>query len=252
MLIDTHCHIHEADYPLELRSVIERAHEAGVDKIICTGSGIESSKMAVKLAGENDELFATVGIHPYYDETDFEALEDLVNMSDKVVAIGETGLDYYKNSASVDQQIKLFERQIDLAIRYDLPLAFHIREAYDDFWSILKNFSSIRGVLHCFSGDEKQVELGLKHGLYFALNGISTFSNLPEAQKRALVSIPTDKIVLETDAPYLTPEPFRGKIRINEPAYIREIAEYNAKLRNMSLDEFSAISSNNAKSLFHL
>lgn len=259
MLIDTHCHIHEADYPLDKDKVVERAKSAGVKQIICIGSDYEDSRLAVKLAEEYEGLFASIGIHPHHANQDqgefFNYFNDQLP-SRKIIAIGEIGLDYhYEDSPSPKKQIELLKNQIDLALRYDLPVIFHVREAYDDFWKVLDSYGSraakIKGVLHSFTDSAANLQKGLERGFYISVNGISTFTH-DRTQKEMFKSIPLDKLLLETDAPWLTPYPLRGKIKVNEPVFVREVAEYIGKARDLSLDEVSKTTTANARTLFNL
>ncbi len=165
----------------------------------------------------------------------------------KIIAIGEIGLDYFYDHSPRDKQIEALEIQIDLALKYDLPIVFHVRDAYDDFWSVLDNFKNVRGELHCFSDTMANAEEGLKCGLYISVNGMSTFTK-NEAQKEMFASIPLNKLLLETDAPYLTPTPFRGKV--NEPAFVRNVAEHHAMIRGISVDAVADATTTNACKLF--
>lgn len=277
MLVDTHCHIHEADYELAIADVLQRAHDNGVNQLLCVGTSIDSSRRAIDFAKEHLEAFATVGVHPHDTKDGWEKIGDLLadgiwkiedgakganshipNSNSKIVAIGEIGLDYYYNHSPRDVQIKALEWQIDLALRNDLPIIFHVREAssaekresaYNDFWSIFDNFKGIRGELHSFTDNEANLTKGLERGLFIGVNGISTFTK-DAAQKELFASIPLDKLLLETDAPFLTPVPHRGKV--NEPAYVKSIAESQAVLRGISFDAIAKSTTANAHSLFSL
>lgn len=257
MLIDTHCHIHEFDYPFEAGEVISRAHAAGVEKIICVGTNLTDSKLALDLATKHDGVFASVGVHPHYakeDIGDLARLVDSVHSGNKLVAIGEIGLDYhYSDGTSHDAQKKILKQQIELALDHDLPIIFHVRDAYDDFWEVLDGFKDdgrqIRGVLHCFTDTIENSKEGLKRGFYISLNGICTFTH-DKLQKEMFDSIPLDKILLETDAPWLTPYPLRGKIKENEPAFVREVAEYIGQTRNVPIEQIADITTRNASKLF--
>ena len=301
MLIDTHCHIHDPDYPFDGDKVIGRAHTVGVMQIICVGTNEVNSNQAIQFALDHDGVFASVGLHPHYAVDgvgDIDSLIDSVysrngfaegsirapapyrtraadvslnkeDQSDsmitsrKLVAIGEIGLDYYYNNSPRADQIRVLKSQIELALQYDLPIIFHVRGAFDDFWEVLDSFQSdfdqkgqfagqqIRGVLHCFTDSLINAEKGLKRGLYIGINGISTFTK-DESQKLMFKSIPLDKILLETDAPYLVPAPLRGKVKINEPAYIKNITEYNSDVYNVSFNELADITTANAKALFKI
>lgn len=261
MLIDTHCHIHESDFPIDTDEVINHAHNAGVMKMICVGTNAEDSKFALDFALKHDGVFASIGIHPHYAGEKASELEGLVELlsttiGGKLVAIGEIGLDYhYPNDPSHEDQIKILKQQIELALDHDLPIIFHVREAYDDFWKVLDSFSDndrrIRGVLHCFTDTIDNMKEGLRRGFYFSINGISTFTH-DKLQKEMFNSIPLDKLLLETDAPYLAPKPLRGKVKTNEPAFVNEIAEYNSNIRHISFDEIADITTTNARKLFKL
>lgn len=251
MLIDTHCHIHDADYSLDKDEVVKRAHDAGIIKIICVGSSETSSREAIAFASKHDEVFASVGVHPHYAKDGIGDLDNLIS-DNKIIAIGEIGLDYYyENSPRVDQ-MNILRQQIELALKYDLPIIFHVRNAFEDFWSILDEFKSeqIRGVIHSFSDTIENAQEAIKRGFYLGINGISTFTK-DKLQKEMFATIPIEKIIFETDAPFLTPSPLRGKVKLNEPAFVRDIAEYNALIRQISFDEIANITTANARTLFY-
>ena len=250
-LVDTHCHIHWKDYGLDAEEVIKRAHDNDVEKMICVGTDEETSALAIEFAKKHSGVYATVGIHPHYASLGIGNLEDLIKQNlASVVAIGEIGLDYYRNQSPHQDQINLLRAQIKLALKYNLPIIFHVREAFDDFWPIFDEFKGIRGVLHSFTDSAENLQKGLDRGLFIGINGFSTFTK-DEVQKAMFASVPVSKMVLETDAPYLTPAPFRGKM-VNEPAYVRNVAEYHGEIHNLGLDEISAITTENARELFNL
>ncbi len=253
MLIDTHCHIHSADYPLDSEEVIKRAHYANVMQTICVGTSVSDSNLAVDFANKHEGISATVGIHPQNINDDVDDVENILKTnSQKIVAVGEIGLDYFYGKNDREKQISLLQKQIELAIKYDLPISFHVRDAYDDFWNILDDFNqSIRGVLHCFTGTDQDAKMGLKKGFYFGINGISTFTKI-KSQKDMFKSLPLDKIILETDAPFLTPDPLRGKVKTNEPAYVKEIAEHASIERQVSFEKIATATTANARSLFKI
>ncbi len=248
MLIDTHCHIHEADYPLDTMDTLERAHAAGVDYMICVGTSLDSSRRAIEFSKTHVETFATIGVHPHETKDGWHDLEHILSTG-KVVAIGEVGLDYYYNHSPRDIQIEALKWQIDLALKNNLPIIFHVRDAFDDFWPIFDSFKGIRGELHSFTDNRLNLDEAIKRGLYIGVNGISTFTK-DEAQKQLFASIPLDRLLLETDAPFLTPVPFRGKT--NEPAYVKNIAETQAESRQLSLEQIASATSANARALFGL
>lgn len=248
MLIDTHCHIHESDYPLDIIDTLMRAHAAGVDYMICVGTSLDSSRQAIEFTKSHAETFATVGVHPHETKDGWRELEQIITTG-PVVAVGEIGLDYYYNHSPRDVQIQALEWQINLALKHDLPIIFHVRDAFEDFWPILDNFSGIRGELHSFTDNRQNLDEGLKRGLFIGVNGISTFTK-DKTQKELFASIPLDRLLLETDAPFLTPVPFRGQP--NEPAYVRNIAEYHAAARGITLEQISEATSANVRALFGL
>lgn len=248
MLIDTHCHIQEVDYQLDISEVLKRAHDNEVDQLLCVGTSIDSSRRAIDFAKEHSEAFATIGVHPHDTKDGWEDLEAVIKTG-KVVAVGEIGLDYYYNHSPRDVQIKALEWQIDLALRNDLPIIFHVRDAFEDFWSIFDNFKAIRGELHSFTDNQANLRKGLEKGLLIGVNGISTFTK-DTAQKELFASIPLDRLLLETDAPFLTPVPFRGKV--NEPSYVKSIAELQAQRRGISFEDLAKATTTNARSLFSL
>jgi len=257
-LVDTHCHIHFPDYPLDPEEVIKSANLAGVTRLLCVGCTLPDSKQAIEMANRHDNIWAAVGLHPHEgaqyvnDSLALQEFHELVKKP-KVVAIGETGLDYhYMHSSKLDQE-KLLRFQLDVAIEHNLPLIFHIREAFEDFWKIFDEYSreglKIRGVVHSFSASRAELDQILSRGLLVGLNGIMTFTK-DEQQLEAAKQIPLDKLLLETDAPFLTPHPFRGKVC--EPKHVRVTAEFLSNLRGVPLDELAAASTQNAINLFQI
>jgi TatD DNase family protein len=176
MFVDTHCHIHEVGYELDIAEVLKRAHDNGVNQLLCVGTNIASSRQAIRFAKEHSEAFATIGVHPHDTKDGWEELEAIIKTG-KVVAVGEIGLDYYYNHSPREVQIKALEWQIDLALKNNLPIIFHVRDAFEDFWRILDNFHGIRGELHSFTDNQANLEEGLTRGLFIGVNGISTFTN---------------------------------------------------------------------------
>lgn len=251
MLVDTHCHIHEP-YDLPRDEVFQRAAEQGVSQIICVGTNEISSHDALRFAERNNTVFASIGVHPHDTKDGYGRIAELADTAtpaQKLVAVGEIGLDYFYTNSPKETQIQALKEQIEVALKHDLPIIFHVREAFDDFWPIFDSYEGIRGVLHSFTDSQKNLDIAINKGLYIGVNGISTFTK-DDAQKAMFDSIPLDRIVFETDAPFLTPTPYRGKI--NEPAYVRTIAEYHANRRGISVEEIAQRSSQNARALFHL
>lgn len=248
MLIDTHCHIHESNYPLDIGDVMTRARHHGVNQMICIGTNEQSSKEAVEFAYNHEHVYAAIGVHPHDTKDGYAAIEPLFS-DPNVVAVGEIGLDYFYTHSPREVQIQALESQMQMALDHNKPIVFHVREAFDDFWPIFDNFSGVRGELHSFTDTKEQLERALMRGLYVGVNGISTFTK-DEAQKEMFASIPLKRLLIETDAPFLTPVPFRGKV--NEPAFVRSVAEHHAKIRGLSLDEVAAATTANATALFAL
>jgi TatD DNase family protein len=260
MLVDTHCHIHEANYPLDIGDVMQRAHHEGIGKMICVGTSEQSSSEAVAYAAQHDHVSASLGVHPHDTKDGYDGLANiLAEDSSNVVAIGEIGLDYFYTHSPREVQIEALKHQIELALAHDLPIIFHVRDAssaeqrpsvWNDFWSIFDSYKGeIRGVLHSFTDSQANMTAAIERGLYIGVNGISTFTK-DEQQKEMFASIPLEKLLLETDAPFLTPTPFRGKV--NEPAFVRQVAEHHARIRGLSLDEIATQTTANAHALFAL
>ncbi|MGD0284460.1 MAG: TatD family hydrolase [Candidatus Saccharimonadales bacterium] len=251
--VDSHCHIHFLNYDLSPEIVINDAKQAGVSRLICVGCSLEDSRLAITMAQAHANIYATVGLHPHEAVTainDQKLLEEFNKLlpNNKIVAIGECGLDYYRHKPS-PEQLKLLEFQLGLAQTHNLPLVFHIREAFADFWPVFDNFKGLKGVVHSFNATTKELDQVLSRGLYIGLNGIITFSH-DEAQLLAAKAVPLDHLLLETDAPYLTPKPYRGKV--NESKYIRVIAEFLSELRSESLKTVALATTRNAKFLFNI
>jgi TatD DNase family protein len=248
MLVDTHCHIHEPSYPLDQGEVLARAEQADVQKMICVGTSEQSSREAIAFAQAHPHIFASIGVHPHDTKDGYAALADLPH--DKVVAVGEIGLDYFYTHSPREVQITALKAQIDLALSRNLPIIFHVREAFDDFWPIFDSYNGkIRGVLHSFTDSHENMTAAIARGLYIGVNGISTFTKDP-AQQEMFAAIPLSNLLVETDAPFLTPTPLRGKV--NEPAFVEQVAEHHARIRGLSLDEVATRTSANAHALFAL
>lgn len=258
-LIDTHCHIHDSEYEFIIDDVLDQAKIQKIETLICVGTDLRSSKEALSFSQTHPQCYASLGLHPHLAtqsltdlKLQFERLKELAYKffkSKKLVAIGECGLDYFyhKDLRIRDRQKQLFRWQLDLAKELNLVLIFHIRNAFDDFWPIYEDYK-LPAVIHSFSDSADQVKRGLNYeNLYFGLNGIITFSK-DQAQLQAAKLIPDHKLVLETDTPYLTPAPFRGKV--NKPEYLRIICNFLADLRQVEADLLATQTTNNAKRLF--
>lgn len=252
MFVDTHCHIHEPQFFDDgaAAEALRRATDYGVAKLVCVGTSEDSSRQAVEFADRHPICYAVVGVHPHDTKDGIAHIAAiLAEKHKKLVGVGEIGLDYFYNHSSRDVQIAAFEQQLQWAADHSLPVSFHVRDAFDDFWPIVDNFKDIRGVLHSFTDSQANMERALSHGLYIGLNGISTFTK-DEAQRRMYDAIPLESMLLETDAPFLTPAPYRGKV--NEPAFVKHVAEYHADRRAVELEHLARVTSANASNLFSL
>jgi TatD DNase family protein len=250
-LVDTHAHIHFPNYGIDLETVFKDADAADVAQIVCVGTTAEDSQIAVNFSKDKANCVATVGLHPHDAKTGKAALEELSKLvtEPKVVAVGECGLDFYYNHSPKPEQETALRYQIELALKHDKPLIFHVRDAFEDFFRITGDYPNARGVVHSFSSTVKDLEPVLERGFYVGLNGIMTFTK-DAAQLEAARKVPIDKLLLETDCPFLTPAPKRGTI--NEPANAKIIAQFLAELRGESFDTLAEMTTNNAKELFRL
>lgn len=274
MLIDSHCHLHDREFFTEEQAteMLTRAHKNGVQKIICIGTSHADSLAARDFAAAHDDVYWTYGIHPSeagtigdsfsfletVSRTAYEPFEvssarddgpertrsiEKKNIASRPVAIGEVGLDYHYAGYDRDAQIKLFEQMLQLAKDNNLPLSFHVREAFDDFFAVVKNFPESKGVVHSFSDNKKNLKRILNEtSFYVGVNGMATYSTLPTP--------PLERILLETDAPFLTPKPFRGII--NEPGYIPEIAKWLSEKLALDYKIIEEETTKNVRKLFRI
>ena len=255
MIIDTHCHLDDERFINDLDEVLNRAKAAGVKKFIIPGADPSTLPRAVNLANSYEDIYFAVGVHPYdKDKFDIDYLKEFITHP-KCVAVGECGLDYFRlpkeeeaKSIEKQQQKEIFMKQIELANMYNKPLIVHIREASLDSKNIIKEYAKVGGVLHCFNANEGLLELS-NRGFYFGIGGVLTFKN---AKKLVNVypKIPLDKLLIETDSPYLTPHPYRGKR--NEPAFCKLVLDKMSELSNMKKEELENIVLENSIKLFGL
>ncbi|MEO0184790.1 MAG: TatD family hydrolase [candidate division WOR-3 bacterium] len=249
-MIDTHCHLIDPQFKRDIKEVIVRAQSAGLRKIINIGYDLKTSCSAIEMYKEYQWILPAIGIHP--NETAGESiayLKEIDNLctNERVFAVGETGLDYYRNFSPKDAQVVLFRRHINIARKYNLPLIVHTRNAVEDAIRILKEEDYHLGVFHCYNGTYEQAKRIIDIGYYLGFGGVLTFSkNLREVFQR----VPLDFVIFETDAPFLAPAGYRGKR--NEPGYIFETAKVAASLKGLSLDEIEMITDRNASRLFSI
>jgi len=253
-LIDTHCHLTFDDLACDIEAVIERSIAAGVTNWITVGTYKDQNRKVIALAERFENMYATVGIHPHYAE-DVTA-DDMVELkklakSEKVVAIGETGLDYHYNSSLHEDQIQVFAEHLKIASELSLPVIVHCRKAFDETMDILKRFGDVKKVVfHCFSGSLEQAKIVLDKGFYISFTGVVTFKNAERTCQAAKI-VPLDRLMLETDCPYMSPEPMR-KQKINEPALLIHIARFLAGLKGIDLPDFATATTATAKNFFNL
>ncbi len=264
MLIDSHCHLHDPEFftAEQAEEMVKRAKANKVKKIICIGTSHEDSLAAKKFAEAHKDVYWTYGVHPEGATSLSRSGARPAGPSpraagakpraaalrtplrrDKLVAIGEVGLDYHYEGYDREAQIKLFEEMLQLAVDNDLPVSFHIREAFPDFFAVIENFPKVRGVVHSFTDNKKSLKRILNETpFYVGVNGLATYASLPTP--------PLERTLLETDAPFLAPVPHRGET--NEPAYIADIAKWLAEKLKISVDEVEKVTTKNVNTLFRL
>jgi TatD DNase family protein len=261
VFVDSHCHLNLNLFQNDLPEILDRARQQGVTRIVVPGVDLESSRRAVQISEENPELFAAVGIHPN-DATTWsdESLSELKKLagSERVVAIGEIGLDYYRDFSPPELQKKIFLAQLSLAKEVQKPVIIHSRQSLQDLWKILLTWqqelaadqdpvASRPGVLHSYEGDLETAYQAMHLGFLIGVSGPVTFQNAKDRQA-VVKMLPVEHVLIETDAPYLTPHPFRG--RRNEPGYVVHVADKIAELKNLPVSEIAAITTNNANRFF--
>lgn len=249
MFTDTHCHIYK-EYYENIDEILKRALESNINRVINNGCNRESNKEVLALANTYNNMYIALGIHPEsadtYQKEDLTFIEENLSNS-KVIAIGEIGLDYHYTKENKTLQIKLLESQLKIAETHNLPVIIHSREATEDTINTLKKYH-VKGVIHSFSGSLETAKIYIKMGYLLGINGVITFKN--SKLKEVIKELPLEHLVLETDSPYLTPEPFRGKP--NEPARIKEIATFISELKGISLEELARITNENIMRIFDI
>ena len=253
MLFDTHAHMDDRAFDLDRKELLEALPQQGLALVMNPGCSAESSRNTDKLSREYDYIYAAVGSHPdVADEVNEAVLEEyrmLCKQNPKIKAIGEIGLDYHYEDIPREIQQKAFRMQMELARELDLPVIVHEREAHEDGMKIIDEFPEVTGVFHCYSGSAEMAKELVKRGWYIGFTGVLTFKNARKAVEVA-ASIPLDRIVLETDCPYMAPEPFRGKR--NDPGKLYRMAEKLAEIRGISLEEIHRITTENGKRLYRI
>jgi TatD DNase family protein len=252
MLIDSHAHLEMKEFDSDRKEVIERARLAGVDSIVTVGTNLGLSRKALSIAHQNDNIYATVGVHPHDvakagDKT-FDELKELAH-DPKVVAYGEIGLDYFRNISPREKQIELFAKQLELAKELNLPVIIHDRDAHEQTLRMVKSSGVRCGVFHCFSGDWAMARQCIDLGFYISIPGVVTFDKSKVLQE-VVRQAPLDSILLETDCPYLTPVPHRGKR--NEPSFIIHTAKKVAEIKGLTWEDAAQAAAVNTRKLFRI
>lgn len=254
-LIDTHCHLTFDELAGDIDAVIARSRQAGVTGWITVGTDPQENRKAVELAEKFENMYAAVAIHPHdagiVKAATIQELRRLVQ-HEEVVAVGETGLDYHYNLSRHEDQIRVFVEHLKIAAEFNLPVVIHCRQAFDDTMSILTQHGQgvKRIVFHCFSGSPEQAKIVLDEGFYISFTGVVTFKNAGEIRRAAAV-VPLDRLMVETDCPYMSPEPMR-KQKVNEPALMIHTAAFLAELKGMNLDSFAEAVTAASKAFFGL
>lgn len=253
MYIDSHVHLDDSRFDLDRDNLIRTLKDNKIELVINIGADEDSSERSVELADRYENIYAVVGVHPH-SAKDLEGrdLSSIIKMleNDKVVAIGEIGLDYYYDNSPRDIQKKWFKEQINLALRLNKPVVIHSRDADKDTFDIIKSGveeGGLTGVMHCYSGSVELAKEYLKLGFYISLGGPVTFKNA-RVPKEVAKEVALDRLLIETDCPYLSPEPYRGKR--NEPMFVSYVAEEIAKIKGISIEEVAEVTTQNAKKLF--
>ncbi len=256
MLIDSHCHLDRLDltpFDGELANALAFAQERGVERFLCVAIDMENVHTVIDIAQRYPQIYASVGVHPNEQGREEPGVEQLVELAanDKVIAIGETGLDYFRSEGDLSWQHQRFRHHIAAAKECNKPLIIHCREAREDTLKMLaeEGADEVGGIMHCFVEDLATAERAMELGFYISFSGIVTFNSAKELKEVAR-AIPAERLLVETDAPYLAPVPYRGKS--NQPAYVREVAEYVAELRGVSYEEIAMQSGENFQRLFRL
>jgi TatD DNase family protein len=251
ILIDTHAHLYLPEFRERWPELLQRAATVGLGPILLPAIDSETHKAVMELESAHPQCRAMMGLHPCSVAANYEQELALVRSyfsERKFVAVGEIGLDFYWDKTFTDQQYKAFHEQIELALKYELPIAVHSRNATAEAIEVVKQYPGLRGVFHCFGGTQAEAERLMGLGFYLGIGGVVTFKNA--GLDKIIEAVGLDKVVLETDAPYLAPVPFRGKR--NEPSYVRYVAEKLAEITGKSLDEVAEVTTGNARALFSI
>jgi len=251
-LIDSHCHLYYEPYKLNLKKNIDECNKNNVNLLLSIGVDYQTSLENIKIAENFNEVYCTIGLHPNYvkeKSSEVDKIFDLIDTSNKIIGIGECGIDLFRSQDNLKEQIKYFELQIEFAIKKKLPVIIHSRDSHDEIIKVLNNYKNFnfKFIMHCFSGSLDYATQYINLGGYISFSGILTFKNASELQN-VCKNISNDKILVETDSPYLTPHPFRGKI--NHPKNTYLVAKKVAEIKGLTVEEISKTTSNNFYKLF--
>ncbi|KKP37209.1 MAG: TatD family hydrolase, TatD DNase family protein [Candidatus Peregrinibacteria bacterium GW2011_GWF2_33_10] len=251
MLIDSHCHLNIKDFDQDFDEVVKRMFENKISRVINVGCDLKTSKRALDLADKYDYMYATVGLHPHeaknFSKDILDEFEVMIENNQKIIGIGETGLDYFRNLSTEEEQKTVFNAQIGLAKRYNLPLIIHCREAYEDVYEILVQYDLKKVIFHCFAGNLEFAKKLWNHNWITSFTGIITYPKNIELRE-IVKNCPINSFLLETDCPYLSPQKFRGQR--NEPAFMIETAKCLAECKSLDLAEVAELENQNIKNIF--
>ncbi len=252
-MIDTHAHIHFPQFDEDREQIIKECEEK-LDAVVTVGCDLEDSKKAIKVAESSKNIYASVGIHPHeaknYSEKDYNLIVELIKSSSRVVAVGEAGLDFYRNLSPKSKQYEIFEMQVEIAKQFNLPIIIHTRNAAKEMAEFIKTkMNDCKGIIHCFSGEKELLEAALDQGLFISYSGIVTYPKNQQLRE-TLKYVPSSRLLIETDCPYLAPQPVRGKR--NKPSYVAYTALEIAKTLNLNFSDIDRITTVNAKRIFNL
>lgn len=253
MIIDSHAHLDDEQFDLDRKQVVDNLKKSGIDAVINIGTSLNTSLKAIQLSKKYDFIYATVGIHPEdllnFEDKQITELKKLAQNNKKVVAIGEIGLDYHYPNFNRENQIKLFESQLELAMELNLPVVIHSRNAFQDSVPIVKNYNLTSVIFHCYSGNWELAKNLLSMGYYLSFAGNLTYSKSTDLVE-TVKNMPLNRILAETDCPYLAPVPFRGKR--NEPAFVKQVIQKMSEIRNCSLEEIEKATWENCCKIFNI
>ena len=251
-MIDSHCHLDQSPLIDQITDVLFRSKNVGIEKLLTISTTTSSFKKILSLVEYDPIIFGTFGIHPHETDKELLSIDEIVNnvsVNNKIIGVGETGLDYYYNNSSKEKQIKSFKNHIEASIKLNLPLIVHSRNAEDDTFSLLNSYKNnkLKILMHCFTGSNKFAKKLLNLNAYFSASGIITFNNSTELQN-TFKEIPCENLLIETDSPFLAPIPMRGKK--NEPSYLRYTLKKLSEIKNTSIKNLEEITTNNFNRLF--